>query len=1731
MAAHDAEQDGQPLPEPEPPSELPETAAALPDTLPDTASESEAAPDASALAEADSEIYAVPEASAAPEGLDLSAPLPAAERSEDPVPNQSPGLATEDAETDADSPEIAAGADIAVHALPVQVLGWLLRYALMTVCLLILAVVALLYRPPEYLLDPGARLIERLVLQQTGLPLEIGRIARLELRPWRQRVVLENLVLYGHAGATRPALVIPRAELNSQLLDFLLQREQVARLTIDHARVWLQRDAYGQLSLKPVFPPAEPKAREEGPPPRLPRVLLTLKHTLIQYQDQAKNYPLDEALSLPLLRGDLHENGDLSAQLLTRHGLLGLQVGTELGIFSGQGQARAHLRSQDLAPATRYAHPLKDFALLSGALAADLSARWPSWEGLPQARYQGTLQLNALQARLPYYPRPVTLDTRLQLDQEQLQIRALQLASADLQLQINGAIQDYRTDWQADLDVTVPRLNIGAVNAVQHPALKSVRALGLQGLARSRFSLRGGLNDLKVKGELNLPRFAMPDIALQDARTRFSYQHPQQQASGDLTLAQGRWRGVSLSQLRGRYDYNPRRVEVPQLSAQAFNGTLQASARLGLDKAQALQAQLQARQVSLEQIQRQLALKLPADYAPAGRVDLQANAWGSLKAPQAKGQLVSSWIGFPLSQKLQPLLDLQTRFEYSPAQAQLALRTQSTDAGLVTAAARLRSNDAISAQLELVHLPLTSANKWAPQAYIQNGTARLKAELTGSLRQLQRNWMAFNARASFDADDLDLQVQQAGGPIDQHLDRAELRAEWQMGQLKLPHLLLRNGDSRLQGDGQISVPRLLAAREPQQQVLRLRLDGDLELADFPVLQDYDVQQGQVKLALSAQSLGDGHLTASLDSTAQRLRLRGVSLDRLELNTQLADQRLQIDTARLVQADDHLELEGSVDLKQPSPVLDLLARSDRFRLETLVSLLPETLRARFEPAAGSGQALPAPDALPMDFGLPQIAQRQTFRPNPDSQADALTPEQLSLSWRPIYEHWSRWKLPPNTERRVTEAAAPANPLDTLRGELSLNAHVQGPLKAPDLKLQSLLSGLKYQDSAVSEAFVDATFKDQRIRLTRLHLIEASGAVLEARGDLDLQQQMDLVIQGRGLRLQSADPFVSDDLRLEGELDFNARATGSLKDPQVQADMKLDRLLLNRYFFDRVDSQAAYRDRYLKDTAVEVMYGDQRVLASGDVPIDLNQPMDVLLELKDESFGLLNLFTEAIDWRGGKGLLQVRVVGTPKKPQLEGDITLEDNEIYIAALRESVKNLQVKGVLQRYRNAQGILQQNVTLESVTGEFGGGTVKATGRMDLLKLLPSYFDLQTELDKVTVRYTYPGLFETTTPVESAQIRIMGLVEQPIVSGRIQLGPKGTTVFPFLRDQSDLPVSNTVEEEQARQSKPPRILFGGLRVQMPYDYTLNSPIFDIPVRSQQGISLRHSASVLTLNGVVTAEEGTFYVLNNMLDIEQLNVAFRAPQTPTDPALNPNFNLRANFKVDDVAEPVLVNIEGSLERLRNRTMQFTFENTQGLTEGQLLGKLAGLDAAQSLGQGDFAGVASQFSDAVLRGLFDPLTSRISSLLGLEELSFGIAGQSVSGPEFRFAIRSNPFFLVDEWIEENLEQLNFLNKIRIRSMGYLGEQVTYDIGANYRFNANWSLDYNFEQLGSIHNVHVKGNYMLDFVLRWMDYVRTRFFGWQPEASVAPEPVPTPSPEPASAPDSAADLTAPWGAGLW
>ena len=1571
-------------------------------------------------------------------------------------------------------------------------LSWFGRYALMFVCLAILSLMALFFAPPEYVLDWACRTLEKLVLEQTGLPLQIGQIKSLKLWPNAQYVYIQNIRLYGD-DAQVPVLVVPQIELRANLLNYLLKREQTVEVRMDASRLRLVRDAQGQLNVHPVFKSSDNQEPESTHIPQLPRIKFLLNHALLQYQDFNPDFPLNESAMVSSLWADFHQ-GQLSTALSMRTSLGHVGLNAQMEPFNGQGWGRLHLKVPDLEKANRYATAVDDLALQKGSLVGALNANWDSWKALPETRYQGNLEVKDLRAKVPFFTPLIDLQAQIKFNQDQMQIDQCVLKTEGSTILARGHVDNFLKELKTDLTIQLPHLELGPLIAgIQIPEMKSIQAMHPFGVLRGNLSLAGTLKNLSAKGHLQVPRLKMQDIHLAGAETDFVYAN--NQALGKLALNQGQWKNVTLANMLSHYHYQPKSFAVSQLTASIFSGSVQGQATLGLDKAQKLVANIQGQGLDLDQLLHEVEIQVPKDYRPSGRVDLTLAASGVLSNPVAQGKITASEIRFPESTKLSYLRTLNTDFNYSKEFTTAHLSASSSDAGGLLANLTMRHLEHIKADFQIQDMPLVLANSFLSEPYFNSGTAQVKADFEGHLPAIQRNWMDFRGAVDFDGQDLALQY--ALSPqemIEQNLDRASIQIDWQQGIAKIRQFDLKRNLSLLQIQGQASVPKLMA-RASREHAVQGKAVGKIELADFPFLKRYEVNKGTLDLDLEVDTLSQGGMKIALLSEGKALNIRGIDVDQFRLDTGLEDNTLSIHKAELIQADDRLALQGKVALGGASPVLDLQASSEDFNLDTLVSLLPPEIRDKFSNNKVKLE-LPQADKLPNLYRLPQIESRSTFLLETFPDAGPIEAEELALNWRGLMGHWSRWKMEPETRKKVASVEVPGL-LENVQGELSLRAQIKGTVANPDVSFQSVMEDVRIRDTGISESFVNARFNDRKITIQRLHLLDEFGGSLEANGSIDLEQDMNLEITGRGVRLKLLDPFLNGQMRLDGSVNFLGVVEGSLKDPRVTSELELDNLLVNKLFFDKVDTLSGYEDGYLKDARVELSYGDQRVVATGDVPIpDLSKPMDVTLQLEDDSFGLVNLFTSAIDWRKGTGSLLVRIVGTPKSPQLEGSIRMDETEIYLPTLKESVTHLNVNGELVRRKDEFGGVQQNVELVNVSGNFGGGTIAAKGSMDLLNLLPSYFNLQTDVNDVTVRYLQPGLFETVTPIDKAQIRIMGLVNQPIISGKIFVGKNGQTVFPFLRGQSDIPVSSDVGETQVTD-KPPRFLFGGLRVYLPEPYNLNSPIFDVPVTTDtKGIYLRHRGGRVTLIGDILADEGTLYVLNNALEVERLSVHFETPKTAADPAIDPMFALNSLWNLEDVNEPVQVSINGSLSKLRSNELKIEFDAMQGLTESDLLGRLVGIGVVKQIGEeGGLSKIAEGFTDQILRGLFDPLTSRFSKLLGLEELSFGLAGQSSVGPVFKFKIRSNPFFIFDDYIDENLPQISFVNKIRLSAEGRLGEQMTYDLGTYYRFDEHWALDYKFEQQGSIHNVKVNGNYLLDFVLKWMNHVRTSYFGWQ------------------------------------
>lgn len=1760
---------------------------------------------------------------------------------------------------------------------PVHILLRVMWSLVTAISLTLLMIVAVLWKPPEFVLNWLVTYVERLVLDQTGLPVKIGRISLLEIRPLSQRLELENVYLYGFKKATVPFVLSPRVSLDTDLISYLLKQPQVTLLKLQSPQLRVYRDSKGQINFRPQFPPSKPQEKP-SPPLDLPRAKLAVEDLVLILRNEANDYKVSSRIHVHRANADLHDNNIADVYGALRSDFFVFRAKSQVQVYKGLGWATGKLASLDIDHLNPYTR-VKDLQLQKGRFFGNLWANWDDYS-MKNLRYNGELDLDHVLAEVPFFNRPVTTTGKALVNEKRIELVRLLVETDSSVLRAHGWLYDFLKDPTLDLNLNSSRLEIGPIlRNIKVKELAPVLKMNPQGILQADVRVRGPLRtpqQLRYSGRVALPVYTMQDLALRSARANFEFVnnrvksqvelalakwqdvhvhnadadidyrlanghlqsivhvaaagwkdamiygtrasvdylgkanklkgdvfvdrgawqditmahargdvvYADNRAQGKLWLEQGAWKNADLANGQVSFRYQPNRVDaqidvgsgsyskaeiqsvhagvvytpaalyVHDFRAQAFSGSMAGNALIGLGRSQAISAKLAARQLSIGQIESAFDIKIPADYRPDGRFNLDATAGGTLSDPRADASFYSAQLLFPSSKVLNPLKDLQGKLHFSKPLTTLAVSTHSLDTGTIKAAAMLSNLDGLQAKLEARELPLKSVNRWSPDNYLGSGSASLVASMHGSLKAMARNWMNFDGAADFTSRDITVNLPDGGtpetaqvataagvqtptgpaasaspapasGPIQQHLDQADLRLTWNHGLADVEKLVLANDDSRLEGHGQLSVPRLMSPKD-RDHAFTGELKGDVDVADFPILAKYDLQGGHVHLALTADTLKQGDIVASLRSNGEHIRYRGVDLDSFRLSSDYADRLLRINQANLTQGKDSLDAEGTIDFKTQSPTMDLAAHTDDFDLKTLIGLLPPDIRRQIEPGAQPLE-VPKSDNLPDRYELPAINQRQIFRPNLDAVLDSLSPEDLSISWNDLTEHWRRYKLEP-TNRTYTPPKPQQRLFDTIQGELSLDTRIKGTFANPDLDVQALLENLKVQNAGIAETYLDARLANQVLRFDKFYLLEDHGGLLNLNGEVDLRRDANLEVSGKGLRFDAIKPFLSPDLRLDGTLNFDAAVTGPTRNPKVQAEANVDRLLLNRYFFDGLNALANYTDGYLRDSRVDLNTGAQQVSASGDVPVlDLTKPIDLSLKLDDESFGLMNLFTNAVDWRSGSGSLLVRIVGSPKHPLLEGTVTLDDAEIYIAALKETLSDFTLRGELARETNALGVVSQNIVLAKAEGTFGGGKVQTSGTMFLnQQMIPEDMSLTNHLDKVTINYTQPGLFNTTTLIDTADIILKGSVTRPAITGSVTIGPNGEIYFPFLKDKQNIPAINSVDP--ASTSKP-AVFFGGIqggfKVLLPTSYHLNSPLFDIQVVSPRGIEMWTKVNQISMKGDVFSNKGKIYVLNNILNVDKLDVElgkgldYNRPIYPSQAGLKADFSLDTSFNIQGANEPVNANISGNLESVRDNDMKFTFSNTQGLTDSEIIAQLIGFKAVEDIAAGGVTSVAAQFSESLLRGLFDPLTSRISSLLGLEELSFGISGQSARGPVFKFTVRSNPFFFIDEFIEKNLSQLEFLNRIRLRATGYIDEQTSYDVDAAYRFNEFWALDYQYQQLEAEQSLKVNGSFQLDGVLRWSDCVRRNYFGWgtpDPDGPCVPKPEPSPSPEAAPSP---------------
>lgn len=1545
------------------------------------------------------------------------------------------------------------------------------------VILLVASVIGLL----GVLADPPASLRQWLIelaSQQleaaVGLPLQIGQIANLQIRLSHQDVVLRQVRLYGYPKAPAPLLMVPEIHVRLNGLAYLMEQPALVEIKLTQPHVNLIRQANGQLNLRPRFQPTK-ESPTPGPRPRLPEVKFKITQAVVGFRDQDRHYPLQTRLSIPTLELQVPNQEQVFYSLTLFSDLANLQLRGKLNIWKGQGQARLALDNPNVKKIAGYSARIPNLTITAGAIGSQAIVAWDNYQG-KNLRYAGSVHIAHLKGKVPYLKTPIEVSTQIDINHQHLQVHQLALQMGQAKISLKGSLRHYASKPQLNSQLQIHSLSVQpTLQALQIPGLEALKALHPSGHLQARLHVHGTLPDIKAQGQLTLPQAQIAGIQLRQARAVVSY-------SGDKLL-------------------------IPALHTQIFGGNLTLRGQANLKREQLHGVQVVAQGISLTDMQHQLKLPIPKEYHPHGLLNLQASAQGSFYKPQVVGNLNSPRLSLPGHRQISPLHPLKTRFSYQNNNLQLVASGHSDDAGPFQLGVKLRQLNDLQAQVKLPRMPLRVINEWTQAANFSQGTSQLDGSFRGKLSQLKRDWKTFDAAlqvetlqpiVNYPLSKTKNQTQW----VKQKLDTLTLASEWKNGVVTLHHLELENNQSSLKGHGQIRVDRLMAANT-RKSAIDITLEGKVDVRDFPILQRYDVTAGEVHLNGHLNTLAQGDWKFNLVSTGQHMVAQGYSVDQFRIDSVLNDNLVEIRQAELQQGKNLVTAKGSINIKAKEPVMNIQVQSDQFDVPALVTMLPSQLRQKLE---GKDTA---PVSVPLNpkvthYSLPQAHKMTLFQLPSDTLANPqlqnltqVRAQQLVIPTGQQMEHWSDNKAEPNRQPRPLAELQPSL-LATLAGKLSVFLDIQGTPQHPQVQLQSLLSNTQIYDKKITEAYVQARYQQNKVFIDHLHVLEQQGGSLQAQGNLDPDGEIELEIQGQDIGLNLANSWLKESQKVYGKAELIAAVKGPTRSPQVTAELNINHLFTQSLYFDRVETITGYENGFLQDARTELHYGDKQIVVNGvQIPVlDRNKPMNITLKLEDDSFGLVNLFTQSLDWRQGKGSILVNLIGTPRHPELTGTIDFRDTTVYLPAIKELVTDMSLKGE---------IFTKTFKLDYLKGKYAGGLFNINGNMDLLDLMPSFLDLQVQAQNLNIKYLMPGYMDVRTPVSEVDMRIGGEITRPVMSGKIVMGKNGEISFPFLdEDGSDANISKDTGEQSNTASKQ-NYMFSGLKVMIPYDLAIRSPLSDVTLKSENGLQLRHRRQPdapeklnLTINGELISKEGKLYLLNNVLNIEEMKIEFIPPPTgekntlqAKGPAINPKLTILANFAVErkqgggesNQSATVKALITGTLQDLYEKKLKFEFSDTQGLTTTEIMAQLTGAGALQKISTGDFGALAQQLSSSVLRGLFDPLTNKLSALLGLEELSFGVAGQSAKGPTFMFNIRSNPFFFLKDYLEAN--NLNFLNRFTLNGQGTLGgELFNYKIGTQYRFDNHWQIKYGFDPSQQEHSIKLTGDYALQTFLDWL-----------------------------------------------
>jgi len=373
----------------------------------------------------------------------------------------------------------------------------------------------------------------------------------------------------------------------------------------------------------------------------------------------------------------------------------------------------------------------------------------------------------------------------------------------------------------------------------------------------------------------------------------------------------------------------------------------------------------------------------------------------------------------------------------------------------------------------------------------------------------------------------------------------------------------------------------------------------------------------------------------------------------------------------------------------------------------------------------------------------------------------------------------------------EKSLAAAPAENLGGRLAGDFQLKGKIQNPSGKFMLQLTKGYFRDFTFDEFSIAAALKNQEIKIEKALLLKDRGTI-SARGSYNFNGKLSLNTVANNMPLDVLQ-LLFPRKEFKGVFNLNADFEGPLENLRIALAAAGNNLTLAGINFDKAALSLSKRDNHfflrelslLQKNLVSGAYGS---VDPGEINLDLN--------LKGDAVGLINLFTNEIQWIKGTSLISAEVRGTPEDPKINGQINLTKGIVYVKALDSNISNLEGKAAIKN---------NLLRIEALTGTWAGIKTRGvpnplglSGTIDLGKMFAGkgMVDFNLAFSPAHLYIAFPNLYTGSMRVRDISLQgpfNFDFSQGPVLKGKVevdnalitisQAGAPAGKVFPLAFD------------------------------------------------------------------------------------------------------------------------------------------------------------------------------------------------------------------------------------------------------------------------------------------------------------------------------------------------------------